>query len=216
LLTLMSAVVTLAVLPPAYQAGSSVVLLASPQASEPEGGNPYLSFSPSLTLAASVVSSELMSPATASRLAAAGLSGSYSVQLATYTTDTTGSVLLVTAAGTNAAAANRNLRAVNSEIAAVLAGMQSSEPGADRIQAVTISVSPASHDFGQVARVLTVLIGAGLVISIGFPWLAERRITGQRPEASSLAVRVPYPAQPAQSDGQTAPLHSGPGGDGGY
>jgi hypothetical protein len=208
LLTLMSAVAVLAVLPPTYQSSSSVVLLASPQASEPYGDNPYLSFSPSLTLASDVVSSEVMSSATVSRLDAVGFSGSYSVQPATYTTDTTGSVLLVAATGSTAAAAERNLRAVGREINNVLAGMQSGDPAADRIRAVTISVSPASRDLGQAARVLTVLIGAGLVISVGFPWLAESRIAGRGREAGSWPITVPYLTEPAGNGRRTVSMHA--------
>ena len=54
----------LSTLPRTYQANSSVILLASRTAASPYGGNPYLSFSPSLTLAADAVSRELMGPRT--------------------------------------------------------------------------------------------------------------------------------------------------------
>src|SRR5580658_3609182 len=86
-----------------YQSTSSVVLLASPAASTQNGGNPFLSFSPSLTLTADAVSRELMSPGTASQLAAQGFTASYTVALPSYTTSTTGSVLLVTVTGADAA-----------------------------------------------------------------------------------------------------------------
>src|SRR6266851_4200547 len=89
----------LSTLPRTYQANSSVILLASRAAASPYGGNPYLSFSPSLTLAADAVSRELMGPGTVLSLAARGFSASYTVALAPYTTTTTGSVLLVTVAG---------------------------------------------------------------------------------------------------------------------
>src|SRR6266567_3596071 len=66
-------------MPRYYQSASSVVLLASRAASVQNGGNPFLSFSPSLTLTADAVSRELMAPGTARQLAAQGFTASYTV-----------------------------------------------------------------------------------------------------------------------------------------
>ena len=62
-----------------YQSDSSVLLLASRSAARLTGGNPYLSFSPSLTLTADAVGREIMAPATAQHLASRGFRDSYTV-----------------------------------------------------------------------------------------------------------------------------------------
>jgi hypothetical protein len=181
LLTLVGVVVALAELPPTYQSESSVVLLASPAASRPNGDNPYLSFSPSLTLTADVLSREMMAPSTVSYLASNGFPDSYNVELATYTTDTTGSVLLVTVTGTDKVAVQLTLHGVTNEISTVLAKLQASSPPDDRILASTISMSrQATLSLSQMARLLAVLIGVGLIASFGVPWLVEAQIAGRR------------------------------------
>src|SRR5216684_3346542 len=114
----------LSTLPRTYQANSSVILLASRTAASPYGGNPYLSFSPSLTLAADAVSRELMGPGTVLSLAARGFSASYTVALAPYTTTTTGSVLLVTVSGSDKTNVERTLSAVTRGISVKLAQLQ--------------------------------------------------------------------------------------------
>lgn len=201
-LTLIAALAALVELPPTYQSQSSVVLLASPQASRPDGGNPYLSFSPSLTLTADVVSRELMSSTTAQRLAANGYPDSYSVALADYTTSTTGSVLIVTVSGTDKAGVNLTQHGVTIQIGAVLASLQSGSPAEDRIQAVTLSVSNAALNLSQLARLLTVLIGMGLVVSFGIPWIVESRITGRRLQRTAWAAApAPDPVPADRRDG---------------
>src|SRR5580692_3587328 len=98
-----------------YQANSTVVLLASQRTARKAGGNPYLTFTPSLTLAADAVSREAVAPETTRSLAARGFADSYTVALAPFTTDTTGSVLLITASGRLPGAVERTLRAVTRE-----------------------------------------------------------------------------------------------------
>jgi hypothetical protein len=181
LLTLLGVVVALVELPPSYQAESSVVLLASPAASRPNGDNPYLSFSPSLTLTADVVSRQMTAPQTAYDLTSNGYPDAYTVALATYTTDTTGSVLLVTVTGPDQAAVEITLHGVTQEISKVLAKLQASSPPVDRITAATISMSrQATLSLTQLARLLAVLIGVGLAASFGVPWLVEAQVLGRR------------------------------------
>jgi hypothetical protein len=181
LLTLLGVVVALVELPPSYQAESSVVLLASPAASRPNGDNPYLSFTPSLTLTADVVSRQMMAPQTAYDLTSNGYPDAYTVALATYTTDTTGSVLLITVTGPDQAAVEITLHGVTQEISTVLANLQAGSPPADRITAATISMSRAATlSLTQLARLLAVLIGVGLAASFGVPWLVEAQIIGRR------------------------------------
>jgi hypothetical protein len=210
LLTFAGVVLALVELPPAYQSQSSVVLLASPAASKPNGDNPYLSFSPSLTLTADVVSREMMSPVTAGQLAAQGFPDSYNVELATYTTATTGSVLQVTVDGTDKAAVEFTLHGVTDEISTILAKLQSASPPANRIQAVTLSMSSQPVlSLTQMARLLAVLIGVGLVVSFGVPWLLEAQIVGRRLQrADAAAMMVPPPAGPAADVHRHAPHHA--------
>ena len=200
-LTFIAAFAACIELPPTYQSESSVVLLASPAASKPNGGNPYLSFSPSLTLTADVVSRMMMAPDVVSHLASSGFPDSYSVALATYTTDTTGSVLLVTVTGTDKVGVELTLRGVTSEISAILARLQSGDHPADRVRAATISATGATLSLSRLGRLLTVLIGAGLVASFGIPWIVEAQIIRRRIRSGVLpAAAAPYPANPVGDD----------------
>jgi hypothetical protein len=196
LLTLIGVIVALVELPPTYQSESSIVLLASPAASKPNGGNPYLSFSPSLTLTADVLSRELMSPSIADYLTSRGFPDSYDVALATYTTNTTGSVLLVTVSGTDKAGVELTLHGVTGEVSTVLAKLQSGSPPDDRIRAMTMFRSgQATLSLSQMARLLAVLIGVGLVASFGVPWIVDAQIAGRRLQHDAgPAVTVPHPA----------------------
>jgi hypothetical protein len=210
LLTLIAALVALVELPPSYQSQASIVLLASRAASQPYGGNPYLSFSPSLTLTADAVSRELMSPSIATHLAATGYPDSYSVDLAQYTTDTTGSVLLITVTGTDKAGVDLTLHGVTQEVSTILATLQAGSQPADRIEAVTLSLNTASLSLSQLGRLLTVLIGVGLVVSFGIPWIVDARIAGQRlRRAAWLAAATPHQADPVAGE-RRAGQHAAP------
>jgi hypothetical protein len=210
LLTLVGVVVALVKLPPSYQSESSVVLLASPAASRPNGDNPYLSFSPSLTLTADVVSREMMAPSTVDNLVSRGFPDSYSVALATYTTSTTGSVLLVTVSGTDKAAVELTLHGVTDEISTILAKLQAGSRPNDRIQADTLSMSSeAVLSLNQLARLLAVLIGVGLLASFGVPWIVEAQIAGRRiqRDAWTPPVTPPLPRDEADDDRWTTAPH---------
>jgi hypothetical protein len=198
LLTLIGVVAALVQLPPTYQAESSVVLLASPAASRPNGDNPYLSFSPSLTLTADLVSREMTAPSTVGYLVSKGFADSYNVALATYTTATTGSVLLVTVTGPDQAAVELTLHGVTDEISTVLAKLQAGAPPSSRILAATVSMSrQAALSLSQLARLLAILIGVGLVASFGVPWLVEAQIAGRRIRRDIGPPVAPPPDDPA-------------------
>jgi hypothetical protein len=208
LLTLISVLAALVELPPSYTSNSSVVLLASPAASKPNGNNPYLSFSPSLTLTADAVSREMMAPTTADDLVSKGFPDSYNVALADYTTSTTGSVLLVTVTGPDKAAVELTLHGVTNEISSVLARLQAGTQPNDRIAAATLSMSSqASLSLNQLARLLAVLIGVGLAASFGVPWLVEAQIAGRRIQRAAVPATGPPPANPAE--GRWAPAQPG-------
>jgi len=175
-------------LPRTYQSNSSVVLLASRSAARQTGGNPYMSFSSSLTLTADVVSGELMAPRTASVLAARGYSDPYTVALAPYNSATTGSVLLVQVTGSNRRDVQRELAAVTQQVSTELAQIQAKIRPESRIRIATISFSPrAALDAGQTARPMVVVIAAALLLVLGVPVIVDARA----PRRAARAGPVP-------------------------
>jgi hypothetical protein len=186
-------------MPRYYQSASSVVLLASPAASRQNGGNPFLSFSPSLTLTADAVSRELMAPGTVGQLAARGFTASYTVALPPYTTSTTGSVLLVTVTGTDAAGVESTLQAVTAQIGTQLAQLQHGIPVRRRVRADTLSFAPqATLSISQTARPLVVVVALLLVVCLGMPiavdGLVTRRQLRERPTPPDYPAAPDYPA----------------------
>jgi hypothetical protein len=181
--------------PRTYQAEGSVVLLASRALSKANGSNnPYLSFSPSLTLTAEVLSGEMMSPTTLQTLAADGFRDTYTVVLAAYTPTTTGSALTVTVTGSDPAGVVRDLGGVMAEVQAKLASLQTGVAPYNRIRVVTIARSQrAALSVSRTARPLVVVALCGLLVAFGLPWLvdaqlARRRARPGRPEELDLAV----------------------------
>jgi hypothetical protein len=200
-----------------YQSSSSVVLLASRSAARPNGGNPYLSFSPSLTLTADAVSREVMAPGTLQELTAQGFLPSYTVALAPYTTNTTGSVLLVTVTGKDMIAVERTLHAVTSEVSAKLLQLQSQNrvKPHDRVRAATLSYTPqATLSVSQTARPVVAAAALGLLLALGFPVVADGAFARRRlrRKAAVLPRNGPDPAGPL-APGQPEPdrLQSGVG-----
>jgi hypothetical protein len=132
-----------------------MVLLASRSAAKQNGSNPYLSFSPSLTLTADALSREIMSPGIIQHLRGKGFNGKYTVALAPYTTTTTGSVLLITVTGPRKPDVEQTLHAVTSEISAELLHLQVQsgvKPG-NRIRTGTLAYTPsAALSISQTAR----------------------------------------------------------------
>jgi hypothetical protein len=187
-----------------YQASSTVILLASRSAARLNGGNPYLSFNPSLTLAADAVSREVTAPQTAHALAGQGFQDAYTVALAPYTTNTTGSVLLVTVTGNDKAAVERMLHAVTGEISVELLQLQVQSqqgvPEHNRIRTATLSYTPqAALNVSQTARPVVTLTAVGLLLTFGIPLgadgLAARRRPGRR-HSGAHPREASEPAQP--------------------
>ena len=175
-------------LPRYYQSTSSVVLLASHAASVQNGGNPFLSFGPSLTLTADAVSRELMAPAAARQLAAQGFTASYTVALPSYSTSTTGSVLLVTVTGKNAAGVQSTLQAVTADISTQLAQLQHGLPAPSQVHATTLSFAPqATLSVSQTARPLVIASAVLLVICFGPPILVDGMVSRRRLQAPVVA-----------------------------
>jgi hypothetical protein len=181
ILTMVGAAEAAAKMPRYYQSASSVVLLASRVAAKQTGGNPFLSFGPSLTLTADAVSRELMAPETVRRLAAQGFTASYTVALPSYTTSTTGSILLVTVAGRNAAGVQRTLQAVTAQIGATLTHLQKGVPARSQIRADTLSFTPqATLSISQTARPLVAVGALLLVTCLGIPIVVDGLVTRRR------------------------------------
>jgi hypothetical protein len=200
ILALAGSATALTGLPRAYQSDSSVILLASRSAAKLNGGNPYLSFSPSLTLTADALSRQLMAPATARDLAARGFVGAYTVALAPDTTATTGSVLLISVTSNSSSVAVRTLQAVTSEISVKLSQLQSGVAARNQIRAAALSYTPqATLSSSQTARPLVAVTVLGLLAALGIPiavdgLLARRRIRN--------AAMIPDPAEGPAVDGQ--------------
>ena len=181
ILAMVGAAVGAAKMPRYYQSASSVVLLASRAASMQNGGNPFLSFSPSLTLTADAVSRELMAPGTARQLAAQGFTASYTVAVPPYSTSTTGSVLLVTVTGPHAARVQRTLQAVTAQISTKLAQLQQGIRARRQVRADTLSFTPqATLAISQTARPLVVGGVLLLVICLGTPIIVDGLVTRRR------------------------------------
>lgn len=176
-------------LPRAYQSESSIVLLASRSAARLNGGNPYLSFNPSLTLAADVLSRALMAPGTAKGLAARGFPSPYTVALATDTTTTTGSVLQVTVTGTSRTTVERTLTGVTAEVGVKLAQLQSKVKPYGRIRTTTISFMPRPGlSASSTARPLVSVAALALLLVLGIPVLIDGQITRRRLRKSARLV----------------------------
>lgn len=177
ILALVSIVAAMTGLPRTYQSQASVVLLASRSAARLTGGNPYLSFSPSLTLTADAVSRELMAPDTVERLAASGATAAYTVAFPSYTTATTGSVLVVSVTGSDPAAVQSTLRAVTAEVSVVLAQIQGTVRPQDEIRLATLSSDPeATLDGSVTARPVVVIAVLALLFAFGIPVLVDGRL----------------------------------------
>ncbi len=172
------------------------MLLASRSAARLNGGNPYLSFNPSLTLTADVLSRALMAPGTGKDLAAHGLRSPYTVALAPNTTTTTGSVLLITVTGSNRTAIEHTLNGVTSELSIKLAQLQSSIKRYDRIRVAALSVTPRpALSVTATARPLVGVVTLGLLVAFGIPVLVDGQITERRSRKSVRPVSVPDAVQ---------------------
>lgn len=162
-------------LPRTYQAQASVVLLSPQSISSQEGGNPYLNFTPSLTLTGDVLSRVVTGPVVVNSLAAEGYTASYSVALAPDTTVTTGSVLLITVTGGARANVERTLHAVMSETGRELAQLQQHVKAVNRIGIETISASPeATISISHTARTMAEAMAPVWLLALVIPILAER------------------------------------------
>ncbi len=167
-------------LPRTYQANASIVLLTSRSQSGTTGGNPYLNFSSSLTLAADAVSRQVMDPQTANSLAAHGFTGSYTVEMPTYSTSVVGSVLVIAVTGGGAANVEHTLNGVISAVRTSLAALQAGVRADNRIQVTVLApASGATVNITHTVRSLAIVAGLGLVIAFGVPWVIDAQVSRQ-------------------------------------
>jgi hypothetical protein len=189
------AITALMIMPRTYQSSASVIMLAPRAAARQMGGNPYLSFSPSLTLTASAVGDEVMAPGTAQALAARGYRSSYTVALAPFTTTTTGSVLIITVTGSDKASVQATLRAVTAQVSTALSGLQGHVAKRARIRSATLSSSsqPALST-SQTARPLILVIVPVILVALGVPVIVDGQIERRARTAPAAAGHALTPA----------------------
>src|ERR1700683_932685 len=186
ILALLGSAAALAWFPQTYQSQASIVLLASQSVSRLTGGNPYLSFTPSLSLTADVVSRALTGPGTAERLASRGFTDFYTVAPPVYATTTTGSVLVITVTGHDPLSVQGTLRAVIGQVRIVLAQIQGGMRLRDRVTVTTLASSPgATLMISATARPVAMTLVFGLLAALGCPVVVDgvigRRKISRRP-----------------------------------
>jgi len=202
LLTLVGVGVAIVFLPRTYQASASVVLLDSRNGSEATGGNPYLNFNASLTLTADAISRQVTDPQTASSLASHGFLGSYTVEMPTYSTSTTGSVLLITVTSNAGGGVQHTLNGVIAAVRTSLATLQSGVRPADRIQlTVLVPAAGPSIDSAHTVRSIAIVAGFGLIVALGAPWMLDAQV--RRHLAAGGAVGYPAGEEAWELDADT-------------
>ena len=186
-------------LSPTYQAQSSVVFLATPNAVKIAGGNPYLAFTTGLNLTADVVRYETMDMRTAESLAAQGATSTYLVAGAT---DTSGPVLNVTVTGHNKANVERTLQAVTKEITTRLDAIQVGLNADNKIKDSVITFSPVpTLQKSKKVKPLLVAFAFGLVLTIAIPVMVDgQRTQRKQKDDGASADGAAYPLGRVASD----------------
>jgi hypothetical protein len=203
-------------LPRTYQAKCTVILVPSPRASRALGeGNPYLSFTESLSTAADVMATELTAPATVRLLAARGFTESYTAVPESTTTQTvaaSGSVLpgpfvLVTVNGGSPRAVEHTLYGVTAMIRSTVRAMQAGLSRNNRIVVSILSFSPqAALSVSLTARSMGLVIGLLIVLALAAPLLVDAQIARRRRRRDLAAGRIP-----AQQAAAERPVTEKPG-----
>lgn len=176
-------------LPRTYQANSTVVLVPSARASKALGeGNPYLSFSNSLSTTADVVATEVAAPQTEHELAAQGFGAQYTAvsESTTGQAVASGSVLpgpfvAVTVTGRSRSSVEHTLYGVTAAIGKQLSGMQSGMSRNNRISVSTIAYTPrANLSVSMTARSLVLIVGLLTVWALCIPLIVDAQIARRR------------------------------------
>ena len=121
-----------------------------------------------------------MDPQTANSLAAHGFTGSYTVEMPTYSTSVVGSVLLVAVTGSGAANVEHTLNGVIGALRGSLASLQAGVRADDRIQVTVLApAASATVNTTHTVRSLAIVAGLGLVIAFGVPWIIDAQVNRQ-------------------------------------
>jgi hypothetical protein len=202
LFTLAGTILGILKLAPTYQSQSSIILLASKTASKGFGGNPYLAFNATLNQTADVVRYETMDKRTVTALANSGYTSTY---LVTDAIDTSGPVLIITVTGHSQSGVEHTLSGVTTVARAKLDGLQVGLLSAAKIRSLIITYTPKPTVVGsKKARPISLIAGAGLLLTIGVPLSVDAAIMRRRNErnvqlragggsASRAAGRGPAP-----------------------
>lgn len=189
-------------LPWSYQAVSQVVLLNSSTGSQVAGGNPYLAFDPSLSQTANVLCLAMLDSRTAHDLSAHGYPTHYQVAV---NSNTGGSVIQITATGSNAAEVVHTLRGVTDETSLKLQQLQAGIPARNRITSSLLSMEPkASKSLSKKAKPLVVILAVGLVLTFAVPQmmnavLGRRERRRDAPAPAGHRDRARTMSEPAES-----------------
>jgi hypothetical protein len=190
-------------LPRTYQASSAVVLVPSAKAARVLGaGNPYLSFTNSISTAADILAAELTTPATARNLAAGGFTEPYSAVAETTLAQTTasGSVLpgpfvKITVTGSSPGPVMRTLSAVTGQAGKTMLAMQRGLSRGSRIGVSVLSRAPrATLSVSAMARSLVLIVGLLVVAALTAPVLADAWAARRRVRRGNATMHIP--AQP--------------------
>ena len=215
LLTLLMAEAAWVKIPGPYQSQSQVALLASQQASQPNGNNPYLTFDGSLVTTADIVRREVLDPRIVTALAARGFTDSYEVQ-----NDPLGigPVLDIIVTGSSKASVEATQSAVTAEVQTELQQLQQGILPKNQITSMVVSSNPhASLLVSKKARPLVAVLAFGLILTLAIPQIVDaatsrrrnRRQKTQRPRPRAatgasglspgdLSKPAPFPATAGQ------------------
>jgi len=205
-------------LPRTYQASSAIVLVPSAKAAKVLGeGNPYLSFTNSISTAADILAAELTTPATERDLAAGGFTEPYSAVAETTLSQTTasGSVLpgpfvVITVTGGDRESVERTLSAVTGQAGKTMLAMQAGMSRGGRIAVSVLSRDPrATLRVSAIARSLVLIIGLLVVAALSAPVLVDAQVIRRQGHRGRAAPHIP-PQSGARQRPQEVRGHSAP------
>jgi polysaccharide biosynthesis protein PslJ len=188
-------------LPRTYQASSTVVLVPSARAAKALGaGNPYLSFTSSISTAADILAAELTTPATARDLAGKGFTEPYSAVAESTVTQATasGSVLpgpfvVITVTGGDSESVLRTLSGVTGQAGSTMLALQAGLSRSSRISVSVLSRTPrATLSTSAIVRSLALIVGLLVAAALTVPVLVDAHLTRRRRGAAPPRI----PAQP--------------------
>jgi hypothetical protein len=171
LLTLIAAIGAWTKISGPYQSTSQVVFLASQYTSKPNGDNPYLSFSDTLTTTADIVRREVLDPRIVAALAARGFTDTYEVE-----NDPLGigPVLDITATGPTKAGVLATQAAVTDEVQSQLQELQTDILPKNQITSMVVTSSPkATLMVSKKARPLVAVLVLGFVLVLAIPQMLD-------------------------------------------